>query len=269
MYGKRAVCTAPLARTLGRAGITLALLSALSGCTTVPAEGDPLLIKISEIERRLGTVEEKLRNDSLLEIVNEVQAMREDMRGLRGSVENVQNDMDGVRDRQRELFLQIDDRLAKVEARPVAATPMPSMDGVSDGAVAALGAGMSDSELYNAAFELLKARRYDEARAGFLQVLSSWPQSSLLAQSRYWAAECYYVTSNFEAALPEFVQVVSEHPASNKVPDALLKIGYSQYELGSFGEARQALEQVSEQYPNTTAARLAEERLTRMRNEGR
>jgi len=51
------------------------------------------------------------------------------------------------------------------------------------------------------------------------------------------------------------------------LPDALLKIGYCNYELDRFDEARQALEQVTRLYPDTTASRLAAQRLDRIAQE--
>ncbi len=55
---------------------------------------------------------------------------------------------------------------------------------------------------------------------------------------------------------------------SSKVPDALLKIGYSNYGLQRWDAARGALGRVQADYPDTTAARLAEQRLKRMDDEG-
>ena len=61
---------------------------------------------------------------------------------------------------------------------------------------------------------------------------------------------------------------MSQFPESPKVPDSLLKIGYTHYELKQWELARAALTQVQEQYPNSTLARLAESRLRSMRLEG-
>ena len=62
--------------------------------------------------------------------------------------------------------------------------------------------------------------------------------------------------------------MLSGYPRSRKLPDALLKIGYSNYELGRFDAARAALERVRDDYSDSTAARLAEQRLARMDEEG-
>ena len=68
--------------------------------------------------------------------------------------------------------------------------------------------------------------------------------------------------------MPQFQQVIGKYPRSRKVPDALLKIGYANYELERWDAARDALGKVQGEYPETTAARLAEQRIKRMDDEG-
>jgi TolA-binding protein len=57
---------------------------------------------------------------------------------------------------------------------------------------------------------------------------------------------------------------MDNHPESNKRPDALLKIGFVHFEQGRLEAARDALEQVTNDYPNTTAANLATQRLDQL-----
>ncbi|MCW5569658.1 MAG: tetratricopeptide repeat protein [Steroidobacteraceae bacterium] len=48
-----------------------------------------------------------------------------------------------------------------------------------------------------------------------------------------------------------------------------MKLGYSQYELKHFDQAKQAFAQVVARYPDTEAAKLAQERMKRLIAEGR
>ena len=102
----------------------------------------------------------------------------------------------------------------------------------------------------------------------FEQFLVSFPDSELADNAQYWLAESHYVTQMFDRALSEFSVVIEKHPRSRKVPDALLKMGYCNYELEDWEAARASLRQVQEEYPETTAARLAGQRLARMDEEG-
>ena len=73
----------------------------------------------------------------------------------------------------------------------------------------------------------------------------------------------------YSEALIQFQLVLSAYPRSRKLPDALLKIGYSHYELQQWDRARQALERVTSEFADSTAATLAAQRLRRMDEEGR
>ena len=109
---------------------------------------------------------------------------------------------------------------------------------------------------------------YEPAAMAFEQFLVSFPDSELADNAQYWLAESHYVTKKFETALGEFEAVIEKFPRSRKVPDALLKMGYCSYELKRWGAARESLQRVQAEYPETTAARLAGQRLQRMDEEG-
>ena len=128
--------------------------------------------------------------------------------------------------------------------------------------------GGSDRDNYQAAFELLKEQRYEPAALAFQQFLVTFPDSELADNAQYWLAESHYVTQKFELALSEFEVVINSFPESRKVPDALLKIGYCNYELKRWAGARSSLTRVQTEYSESTAARLAGQRLQRMDEEG-
>ena len=58
------------------------------------------------------------------------------------------------------------------------------------------------------------------------------------------------------------------YPASTKIPDAMLKLGYTYYELKQYDTAKSVLQDLRKRFPSSTAARLAGKRLDRMRKEG-
>ena len=96
----------------------------------------------------------------------------------------------------------------------------------------------------------------------------TYPDSELADNAQYWLAESHYVTKKYADALTAFQVVIDKYPRSRKVPDALLKIGYGNYELKRFDASRESLKRVQSEYPETTAARLAGQRLDRMQEEG-
>ena len=76
------------------------------------------------------------------------------------------------------------------------------------------------------------------------------------------------MTRNFDQAIVEFEKVLQGYPGSNKVPDAMLKLGYTFYELKQYPQAKAVLQDLRTRFANETAARLATKRLDRIRNEG-
>src|SRR5690606_31506044 len=120
-----------------------------------------------------------------------------------------------------------------------------------------------------AAFDLLKDGKYQEAISAFKNFLVTFPNSSLADNAQYWLGEAHYVTRRYADALRDFRTVLEKYPDSRKIPDALLKIGYCNYELKNWSESRSALTQVVERFGDTTAARLASQRLAKLDSEGR
>ena len=102
----------------------------------------------------------------------------------------------------------------------------------------------------------------------FITFLQNYPQSSYAVNAQYWIGESSYITRQFEKAVKDFHAVLDKYPTSNKAADAMLKIGYIHYEMRDYEAATFHLHNLQKYYPKTTAARLAEKRLDRMKKEG-
>jgi tol-pal system protein YbgF len=122
---------------------------------------------------------------------------------------------------------------------------------------------------YNDAFAALKDGRYAEAARRFQAFIDQNPDGELTGNAYYWLGESYYVTQNYKIALQSFETLLKRYPGSQKAPDALLKVGYSQYELKQWDQAEATLNQVVQTYPDTTVARLAQGRLRALKMESR
>jgi tol-pal system protein YbgF len=231
---------------------------AIAGCSTTPPEEDPVHIKLNDLDTRLARIERVVSNQSLLDMANQVESLRSDVRAMRNDVDVLNHSLESARKQQKDLYADLDARLKALEGR-------------GGGAAAGTAAGAGDSSsadadkgAYQAAFDLLKAGQYDRAIAGFQAFLSTYPASGLADNAQYWLGEAYYVNKQFPESLAAFQRVVEKFPGSRKLPDALLKIGYCDYELKDYSAARSALEQVAAKYPDSASARLAQQRLEKM-----
>ncbi|MCP4877041.1 MAG: tol-pal system protein YbgF [Gammaproteobacteria bacterium] len=240
---------------------------------------------------RLGRL---IDNRAMLEMIQQVDQLSEEISLLRGEVEVQTNDIGEIKKRQRELYLDIDRRLRELESgaaarAPAPQTSVPAVTGNSQPVVPSVEAtvpqpitnsttasasqtpSVTQSEeraAYQSAFDKIKEGRYKNAKTELNAFLKKFPNSSYAGNVQYWLGEVHFATRNFDQGIVEFSKVVNDHPGSNKVPDALLKLGYTYYELKQFPKAKSILQDLGKRYPNTTAARLATKRLDRIRKEG-
>jgi tol-pal system protein YbgF len=119
-------------------------------------------------------------------------------------------------------------------------------------------------DLYRRSLEALRAGRHVEAAAGFRDFLKQHANHDFADNAQYWLGECYYDQKDYPMALREFRRVVEKYPQGNKVPDALLKVGFAHLALGSTEVGRQTLEQVVRSYPRHEAAGLANAKLSEL-----
>ena len=270
-------------------------------------------VRPTTVEGRLARVERLLDSGALVEMATRLEQLQSELQKLRGDVELHGRDLEVIKQRQRDLYLDIDRRLRRVEvgsaAPPAAAAPAVPIAPATPGAPAVPPATATppagavattppaampapppttpavqptapvptappvDSAqqqlAYQAAFDLLKEGRYPESITAFEQFLASYPAGAYSDNAQYWLGEARYVTRDFTAASRDFQLVLKQFLGSPKVPDAMLKLGYAQYELQEYATARATLTELRQKYPSLTAARLAASRLERMAQEGR
>jgi tol-pal system protein YbgF len=227
----------------------------------------PFAAGAQKLEDRVSRIERILASDALIELVNQQEQLRRTLQELQGEVELLRRDLVEIKQRQHDIYLDTDRRLRQLETVPPqpgpTASEQPAVSSDDEAAAPASDAG-SESADYQAAFALLKAGRYAQAAATFQDFLQRYPQGRYAANALYWLGESYYVVRDFDQALPYFQRVLNEYAASAKSPDALLKIGFIHHEQGDLDQAWQVLEKVQADYPDTTAAALAQQRLLRM-----
>ncbi|HEX3951825.1 MAG TPA: tol-pal system protein YbgF [Steroidobacteraceae bacterium] len=240
----------------------------LGGCASTPPEEDPVQIKLNDLDTRLQRIERVMANQSLLDIANQLEALRSDVRSMHNDVDQLHNAMDSGRKQQRDLYADLDQRVKNLESRGTAAA---AASGATPGSGAAAApaapdaaANGEDKASYQAAFNLLKDGQYERAIAAFQKFLAAYPDSSLADNGQYWLGEAYYVNKAYPEAQAAFQRVVDKYPQSRKLGDALLKIGYCRYEMKQWESAREVLGQVVARFTDTPAARLAQQRLDKM-----
>lgn len=123
---------------------------------------------------------------------------------------------------------------------------------------------LNAEEVYATAQGLYAQSRYREAYQAFNQASFLDQDEEFLGRCHYWMGECMFAQGAYQRALDHFGMVFGKYSQSSKASDALLKIGFTYYEMNNYNGARQALNEFLSRYPDHRAASLAEERLNRM-----
>ncbi len=241
----------------------------------------------STLEQRITLLERRLENQGLADIVLTLQRLQQEVQQLRGEVELQNHTMDALKKQQRDLYIDLDGRISRLQKTPAAGVPVAVKPVEAPVVVApatvtttevkeavgtltpqVAGDPALEESRYQTAFNLLKQAHYAEATTAFNQFLLSYPSGDYADNAQYWLGEVSYVTRDFAQALAHFDQLLQNYPDSPKVRGALLKSGYIHYEQKAWQSARTVLEQLISRYPGSSEARLAETRLQRMSKEG-
>jgi tol-pal system protein YbgF len=244
--------------------VLLAFATVLTtGCASVPADQDPMQIRLNDLDARVSRVERVMSNQSLVQLQQQVDTLQAEVRDLRGQIEDLQNTNRDLRKQQRDFYADLDRRVAALEHGSPA----------SGGPAAGAAAGATDSEqgvsstersVYGQAFDALKAGSYSVAISGFRSFLKQYPSSPLAPNAEYWLGEAHYVNQQFAAAESDFQTVLDNWPSSSKAPDAMLDLGNTQLAQGKTAKGRATLHQVVSQFSGTGAANRAQTRLKQL-----
>ncbi len=257
-----------------RGGAVLALCGVFTAHAQAPLpdrrSADPPVISGAPVvapAAPTGTVSSKPRSaaqESLLDVIQQLEQVQTELRQLRDAVEVQGHDLNQLKARNRDLTEDLDRRLRVLEQRAGAEAPNTTPDTVPNKSVTP-----EQQKEYDAAFELMKLGNYERSVKAFREFNAKHPDNALADNAQYWVAEGAYVQRHYKQALDEFNKVLNGYPQSQKLPDALLKVGYAHYELGAYDKARKALNDVLTKFPGTTTAKLAAARLDKMKKEGR
>ncbi|MFH0725064.1 MAG: tol-pal system protein YbgF [Pseudomonadota bacterium] len=150
---------------------------------------------------------------------------------------------------------------------PATQPPPPASAGVEEkrpGAATSKNLPEADA-LYQKAYGTFEKRQYQAAAELFDTVVARYPNHDLADNALYWAGECRYAVKDYEGALRSFMTLIRNYSNGNKVPDALLKAGLSYLVLGDTDNGVEYLKKVSKNFPFSTAAPKAEEKLKQLK----
>jgi tol-pal system protein YbgF len=213
------------------------------------------------LEERLSKLEASAADrGAILELSGQLDQLRSDLARLRGQVEVLTNQIDMAQKRQKDLYLDIDTRLRKLEQAQQAAATAAAQPAAGEAP-----ASPAETKAYEAALNQFKLGNYQLAISAFEGFLVTYPSSSLAPSAQYWIGNAYYAQHDYKKAIASQEKLLSVWPDSPKASDAMLNIASSQEASGDRSAARKTLEDLLAKYPTSPAAASAKQRLQGMR----
>jgi tol-pal system protein YbgF len=197
----------------------------------------------------------------------QVQILQDEVRTLRGMMEELNNEVRLLKKRQMDDYMDLDRRLstpAAGQARPSSLSGANTTQTVVGEAVESSPAGAShtaspasgaEAAHYNNAYAQLKAGKVAAAVAQFKAHISKYPNGKYVANSHYWLGEIYVLQNKLELARQSFTTVLESYPAHRKASDSTYKLGQVYFMQGNKAKAKGLLEKAAA--GNGNAARLA------------
>ncbi|MDB5805169.1 MAG: ygbF [Betaproteobacteria bacterium] len=206
--------------------------------------------------RRIDDLNSRLENQTRVQVdMNaQLEQLKADMARLRGQIEVLTNDLENAQKRQKDFYVDLDGRLRKVEPPPPPEPGKPAPPPTAD-----------EQRAYDSGLNLVKTSNYKSAAETFAQFLRTYPSSQLAPAAQYWLGNSLFALRDFKGAIAAQTRVIELWPQDIKAPDAMLNISSAQAELKDNRAARATLEDLVKRYPTSDAAKLAPERIKRLR----
>lgn len=244
-----------------KSSIAAAFMAALS-LTSLQAqaalfEDDEARHAILDIRTRLDNMQSEINakadKTNNFDLNNQNEQLRQEIAKLRGQIEVLANELANEQRRQKDFYVDLDNRLRKLEPQKV----------TIDGKEVTMEPG--EQKAYDAALSYFKAGEYKNASSAFFDFLRRYPQSGLAPSAQYWLGNTYYAQRDYRNAINAQQMVVKNYADSPKAADALLNIASCYMELKDKAAAKRTLDTLIAQYPDAQAAQTAKERLSTLK----
>lgn len=238
---------------------------------------EELRLQGDSMAARLAKIEDDAKTQPALALAGEIEKLREEIRGLRGQVETLGNSIEGVAKRQRDMYVDLDQRLRRFEqpgaavapaagaAPAAAAAPAGSAAKAAEAPKAAATVGVEENEAYERAQGQRRIGNYQGAITAFQGFIAKYPKSTLAPRAQYWIGDSYFNLRDYKNAIASQQKLVAAYPDSTSVPDALLNMASAQLEAGDNTTARKTMDGLIARYPSSEAAEKARRRVANLR----
>ena len=221
-----------------------------------------LLQSQQALEQRVLAIEAITKGQVLGDMLNQIEALKQDVAKLKGQLEFASHNVDATQQRQKDLYTDTDARLRKLESSPTP-TPVTAVEASAPAEVSTPTPSKNTQEfqLLELANGLSKESKFKDAFSAYDKFLKEYPNSALAADATYGLGYAQFALKNYKSAIATQQKLIDQHPDSPKVPDALFNMANSQIQLGLLPNAKKTLHDLIAKFPNSEVTPTAQKRL--------
>lgn len=216
-------------------------------------QNDARLDKIGQDLTRMNEEAGAPTRRALLDLGNQLEAVRQDVARQRGQFEQLARDVAELQRQQKDTLVAFDERLRLLEPLKV------TVDGQEFRVTS------DEKAAFEASLEWVRKAAFDEAAKAFSAFVKRYPDSGYQPLAHFWLGNSLYSTSAFKEAIEAYRRMLQIAPGHLRVPEARLAIANCQLELKDSKSARRTLEELIKAYPQSEAAATAKDKLARLR----
>lgn len=190
---------------------------------------------------------------SLLELSNQIEALRTELAKLRGQNEQLAREVADLQRQQKDVLVALEERVRTLEPTKV------QLDGVEFNATPA------EKRDFEAAMAELRKTEFPRASQLYQQFLRRYPESGYAPAAHYWLGNTHYALREYREAIGVYQRLMAMAPTHARVPEAMLAIANCQIELKDVRSAKRSMEDLIKAHPQSEAAATARDRLARLR----
>jgi tol-pal system protein YbgF len=196
-----------------------------------------------------------------LELANQNEQLRAEVARLNGQIEVLLNEVEMLKARQRDFYVDLDERLRRLEPAAAAAAGEAAPSATPSSTPSTAADPAAEAADYEAALGLLKSGKHREAQTAFEAFAAKYPASNSAPGAYFWAGNAALQTRDVAAATRNFNTVLARWPKNTVAPDAMLGLANSQQASGDATTSKRTLQSLVERYPQSNAAQIAKQRL--------
>ncbi|MEI8327097.1 MAG: tol-pal system protein YbgF [Betaproteobacteria bacterium] len=208
--------------------------------------------QLAEQVRKSGEESAQLRR-SLVDLQNQIEALRAELARLTGQGEQLQRSAAESQRRQSEALAGLEQRLRKLE--PLRMT----IDGKE------VTVEPPERREFESALALFKKGDFAGSQPLFVEFIKRYSESGYRPSALFWLGNAQYATRDYKEAIVNFRALLTQSPEHMRVPETMLSIANCQLELKDARAARKTLEDLIKAHPQSEAAAAAKERLARLK----